>query len=360
MRGVEMLLRVVSGLALCLAVGCGDGVPEEWSPRMANPEIPKVKVGKEMSIPEMAADDAVVVVNGAILTKREVDARLQRYRFMLSRARGMQAKERDARYKKYGQDLVGSFINEQLFAWAGRTCGVLQEADVRAAVASNLTYNAKALRCKPEELGKVIPGGLVSFCRAIEDMAWVKAYIAREVKIETVIDDEVVSNVLSQINAENAAILASNRLVRAKIEGIRADIVAGKIDFETAAARFSDDLSADDNKAYWGEFRLSDISDPKLKAALDELSDGGLSEVLEDDEGYMIVRQVERKGGSVKLERILLEREAEIVLQDRANLKRDMQNVKTQECISKRGQELYEKAVIVFPHGTNFWTSAKR
>lgn len=327
---------------------------------MENPPVRNVSTGKEMSIPEMAPDDIVVAVNGVALTKAEVDIRLKRYRKMLNNLRGMQPKERDSRYRIYGKTLISSFINEQLFAWEGRKNGVLNEQQLRDIVSSNLIANAKTFRCKVDELDRVMPGGLIPLCNGIEDIAWVKAYIAKEVKIEKVADDGVVSNVLAQIATENRQIDASNRVIRAQLGGIRRQIESGAISFGDAAEKYSAEyIEGNEEKGHWGQFRRKDVQDEALRDAIFALGENEMSGILEDDEGYMLVKALQVEPESTSFARILLLKEQPVVLQDVRRLKGDIQNQFTTEAIAKRVEELYQHATVVFPHGTNFWGKAK-
>jgi len=349
----------VCGLVAAVA-GCGDVTPKEWHPRMENPPVRDVRMGDEKSIPDMEPDDVVVAVNGVTLTKAEVDIRLKRYKKMLSNMRGMQPKERDSKYRIYGKTLVSSFVNEQLFAWEGRKLGVLSEQMLRDIVSSNLLVNAKTFRCKVDDLDKVIPGGLVPLCNGIEDIAWVKAYIAKEVKIEKIVDDGIVSNVLAQIAVENRQIEASNRVIRVQLEGIRSQIESGAISFGDAAEKYSAEYIEDDSeKGHWGQFRRVDVQDEALRDAIFALGENEVSGVLEDDEGYMLVKAVQVTPESTSFARILILKEQPVVLQDVRRLKSDIQNQFTTEALAKRAGELYQRAAVVFPHGTNFWSKAK-
>ena len=83
-----MKKMAILAAALLALGGCTDdkSLPAKaWAPTMKNPPVREVKGGKPMTVPEMKPDDVVVAVNGVALTKREVDVRLNRYRWFLSR-----------------------------------------------------------------------------------------------------------------------------------------------------------------------------------------------------------------------------------------------------------------------------------
>ena len=345
-----------------LLAGCGkeNAASREWAPRMANPTLCSVPTGKDLFVDEMSPDDVIVAINGVPLTKRELDIRLQRYKFMLSRNPNMNGKERAARYEMYGKNLIDSFVNEQLFAWEGRKVQILTEEDLRRIVSSNVVLNAKILRLKPDQIDQAVPGGVAALCQSIEDVAWAKAYADKNVVPDAVVDDSVVSNVLAEISRENAQITASNRLVRVKAENVRTEILKGKISFEVAAERYSFDfVGGEEFPGYWGTFRPEDIEDKVLRQKLFSLGVGELSDVIDDEDGYMIVRPVKEEGPARVFARILFSHEPLVVLQNPKLLKRDLQNQMFTRGLRKLTAELFEKAQIVYPHGTNFWRSAK-
>lgn len=357
---VDRFAIICCGVLLLAGCSQESGRTKEWVPTMQNPKVRTVKVGAEMPVPEMADDDVVVAVNGITLTKRELDIRLKRYRFMLSRNPNMNGKERVARYEMYGKTLIDSFVNEQVFAWEGRESKVLTEDEIRQIVSSNVVLNAKIFRMKPEQINQVVPGGLVSLCQSIEDVAWAKAYADKHVIPDAVVDDSVVSNVLNEISKENAQIMASNGLIRAKAEGVRTKILQGKITFESAAEQYSCDfVNNEEFPGYWGTFRPSDIEDKALRQKLFSLDLGELSDVIDDDDGYMIVRSIKDEGEARIFVRILFTHEPLVVLQNPKLLKRDLQSQMFTRGLRKLTAELYEKAQIVYPHGTNFWQVAK-
>lgn len=357
---VRLLSLVCLGTLLLAGCGKENALPREWAPRMSNPPLRSVREAENRFVDEMSPDDVVVAVNGVPLTKRELDIRLHRYSFMLSRNPNMSGKERAARYEMYGKTLIDSFVNEQVFAWEGRKAQVLTETQLRQIVASNVVLNAKAFRVKPDQIDHAVPGGLSSLCHSIEDVAWAKAYADKHVVPDAEIDDSVVSNVLAEVSMENARITASNRLVRAKAERIRSEIQQGKITFESAAERYSFDfVGGEEFPGHWGTFRPGDIEDRSLRQKLFSLELGELSDVIDDDEGYMIVRAVKDKGDARTFTRILFAHEPLVVLQDPKFLKRDLKNQMFSRGLRKLTAELCEKAQIVYPHGTNFWRSAR-
>jgi len=92
---------------------------------------------------------------------------------------------------------------------------------------------------------------------------------------------------------------------------------------------------------------------------------GQVSGVLEDDEGYFIVKALsdptkgEEGKTSIKLARIWLAKTPLVVLADAASLKKDMQQQVNDRELNKHIAELRKKVTIVYPHGTNFWNESK-
>ena len=349
-----------------LLAGCGkeNAASREWAPTLKNPAVKAVKVGAEKSVPEMADDDVVVAVNGIALTKKDVDERLEAFRWALSKYRMMRAQERDTRYKAYGRSLIGTFISTQLLLWDAREKCHLDEATIRTFVQSNLVLTAKSYRMKPEQLTSELPGGLLAINRAAEEKIWLDTYATNCLTPQVVLDQDV-TNVLDEIKHENAAIAATNALRKVALAKIRASIQPDGGNFEDVQKKLDDDPNGDDNVSVGNEeIKPDGVQDKVVREALQKLEVGQVSDVLEDSECYFFVKMTDRRNSKegeeiCSLGKISISKEQPIVLANERGLKQDFEGQMLRKAMSERIEELKAKAQIVYPHGTNFWRSAK-
>lgn len=331
---------------------------------MENPEIRTVKVGEEKSVPEMEDGDVVVAVNGIALTKKDVDERLAAFRWNLGRRRMMRAQERDALYKAYGRSLIGNFVSTQLLMWDARERRLLDEATVRTFVESNLVLTAKFYRMKPEQLASELPGGLAAVNRAAEEKVWIDAYVTNCITAQSVLDQDV-TNVLAEISRENADIAATNAVRKAALAKIRASVRPDGGNFEEVQKKLDDDPDGDENVSVGSEeIKPAGIQDDAVREAFEKLEVGQVSGVLEDDECYFFVKMADRSNNAKKeevcsVEKIAVSKAQPVVLADERGLKRDFERQMLDKAIADRVEELRAKAQVVYPHGTNFWRSAK-
>ena len=323
-------------------------------------------IGKEMPVSEMAPDDVVVAVNGVALTKRGVDDRLRNVTWQLNRMKGGNPKQKAAYYNQFGMTLVDQFVRSQLLAQEGRRLKCLTREKLVAGVDKDVAKAMKRFRIKPGELDRTFAGGEFLLRSQAEDAQWANAYVKQHVK-QVVIPLSSVSNALHEIDQENAAIAASNAVVRARMERVLAEIRKPGANFGAIADKWNEDELADrDGTGFWGEFQLDEFPDEGFRRKLQAMQIGQISGILEDGEGYMVVKLLDRtddpKDPVYKLARVFMERTDEVVLADSDPrvLQKDFEAQAMAREIDKRVEELRGAATIVSPHGTNFWNSTKK
>lgn len=354
---------VLGGLLLA---GCGEQAPKRWEPTMENPPMRTFSVGKEMPVSEMVPDDVVVAVNGVALTKRGVDDRLRNVVWQLNRMKGGDSRQRAAYYNQFGMTLVEQFIRSQLLAQEGRRLKCLTREKLVAAVDKDVAKAMKKFRVKPEELDGTFAGGEFLLRSQAEDAQWAKAYVRQHVK-RVVIPLSSISNMLHEVARENAVIAASNAMVRARLEKVLAEAKAPGADFGAISDKWNEDEMMEKNgTGLWGEFTLDEFTDEEFRHALEAMQIGQISGIVEDGEGYMFVKILDRtddpKEPVYKLARVFMAKEDETVLADSdpKALKKSFEDQATAEETNARVEELRGAATIVYPHGTNFWNSAKK
>lgn len=363
-------LRCVQLLALAGLAGCGEKKPDApafWRPTLENPPIREIAAGREMGVPQMKPDDVIVAVNGICLTRRELDTELMAYRWHLNTDRRIRAPQKEQMYRSFGRRFIPQFVEMQALLWEARATCRLELTNVLAVVETNVIRNARHYGLSAKQYDKLVPGGNDAVRRVAEQLLWRQTYLARHFKPKTVVTDNDVTNVLRGVEAENAGIAASNAAVRARLEAIRARIVKGGEDFGKLADEFGEDVTqAEDGTGTWGEISRSDVTGDVTAEKMFALKKGEVSEILEDEDGYFIVKALEGpktdedgKTRTVKLARIWLEREQPVVLADVDSMKTDLQRQANAQEIAALTKELCKRVTVVYPHGTNFWNEVK-
>lgn len=372
---MKRLMPLMVLTAVVAAGGCGRsdgpaGESAEWKPTLENPPARTFKSGKPLSVPEMAADDVIVAVNGAALTRRELDMRLSRYRWFLNRNRGMEGQQKQAAYRSYGKGLVGNFIRSAVVVQAARRAKVADEATVRREVEKSVELTLKQNNLTREKYDREVPGGLKAMAESLEDAFWTHAYLTNNIVIDPQITAELVSNIVRKIDAENAVINASNAVVRARLEAARKRITVGKEDFGKVADEVSeDDQLVRDGTGYYGTFDEGTVLDEEVRKKLFALDVGQVSDVIEEDDGFSVYKATDYvsavyKDGQktsdarITLARIWMAKEDVIVPAFSNDPVEDMRRQNFNEQAAKLVDELRAKATIVYPHGTNFWPTA--
>ena len=359
-------IMAVALLALC---GCDNEklTGGAWAPTMVNPPIKSVKMGKPMTVPQMKPDDVVVAVNGVTLTKREIDLKLNRYNWFLARRRGMEDQQKAAMYRHYGRMLINEFINTEVIVWAARAAGSVDEATLRREVENSVEKTLKQNNLKRDYYETHVPGGIAATAKSLEEAYWVHVYLTNNIVVDPNIDATLYTNIVKQIDAENAVIAASNRVLRAKIEKALKRVTEGQEDFGKVADEVSEDILLErDGTGFYGEFNEETIQDEKQRKVLFALSVGEVSGILDESDGWSIYKVLAHNpakfDGKEKVEearitlaRIFVAKEDLIEPLFSADPVADLRNSDFKKKTDTLVGELRQKAQIVYPHGTNFW-----
>lgn len=105
------------------------------------------------------------------------------------------------------------------------------------------------------------------------------------------------------IRPEYSAVSKGN--ARAKLESIRKDIIAGKIDFADAAKKYSDDFASSKLGGSLGEFARGSMV-PEFEGAAYSLREGEISGLVETDYGFHIIQLQKRVGELLTARHILI------------------------------------------------------
>jgi peptidyl-prolyl cis-trans isomerase SurA len=98
---------------------------------------------------------------------------------------------------------------------------------------------------------------------------------------------------------------SNKQLARKRLESILSDIKSGKISFEDAAKKYSQDAASAKQFGMLGEFGRGDMV-PEFEEVVFNLTPGQLSPVFESPYGYHVVKLLSRSGDRVKAAHILI------------------------------------------------------
>lgn len=346
-------------------------VGQKWQPTMSNPAVKSYPICEPKTLDEMEDDDVIVAVNGVALTKADFGLAMKRYWWNLQLDKVGSMKNKEQSYRVYGRSFIDSFVGTQLFVWEAREQRLLTERMLLEDIDRGVANIARRYRCSPKVLYSQIPGGANELRRSLEDTIWASAYVASNVTATVTVSDAMVSNIIAQIDAENAAIAETNAVRLATVREMHRRVTEGGEDFGTIVDNFGGDEDIEKGKnGYWDNYSTAmDVPDLIVRKVF-PLPKGGVSEVLEDDEGFYFIKVLERTEKRVgtndtaevvvdyDLGRYFQPREESVQLAFKGDPKAEFQKQFQNEANAKRLEELKQAAEIVYPYGTNFWSKA--
>ena len=102
-----------------------------------------------------------------------------------------------------------------------------------------------------------------------------------------------VSNVMEYVEQQNVLATETNGLRRAEFSRIREEILSGKRSFSSITndlMHIPQDSIVVEDDGTWGEFAETDMEDAKIAAAVFALPVGGLTDIMEDDDGFTVAK----------------------------------------------------------------------
>jgi parvulin-like peptidyl-prolyl isomerase len=278
--GMSVRTRILAGLVSAATVAC-------WtSPALAQTATPPAKV--------------VATVNGSPITLAEVE-------LVLKKAGPKATAPTEAQRKEMQQEALGMLIDDQLMRDFLRKKGPpidLEEVNKQVAeLVEGLKKDKKTLADYLKEQNQTEAQLRTDITGWLQWNAFVKQQVS-DADLKRYYDeskdffDRVVvraSHIVLRVTPEAPA--AERDAAKAKLAAWRKDIVEGKIDFAQAAKQNSQCTSAP-NGGDIGFFpRKLAVEEPFAKAAF-ALKVGDLSEIVQTDFGYHLIKVTDRKPGT--------------------------------------------------------------
>ena len=328
--------------------------------------VEKVESGEKKLIEEMAPEDIIVVVNGYPLTKRYYNAVwVTTFKNMMAK-RGANQYEVMKRIEEMQPKYVNQFVMRRLLIDDARRQKVISDEDLRRLVGEKIQIVANATKKKPKEVvarfGSTSPVVFYDIAERILVDTLIHAKIPPTIKV----DDEFVAETQAQVAADNEATQKTNELIRVKLMDWKKEIDSGKTSFENiVSVRTNDHLHVIDRGGEWGTYEKSAIKERALANAAFSLPLGGVSEPIEEEEGYSLLKvlaitpaETNAKGRTIqhesrKLARIYVEKEPLLIRQSDDEMFKDLKQQMQLQAIYKYADNLRTNGLntVVYPHG---------
>ena len=334
--------------------------------------VSQFEIGKELSIDQMQPSDVIVAVNGYPLTKAVFDE------VSIIFIRGLKDHGVDNQLvvNRKLEDFQKSYINK----FVGQRILVDNAFELKLVTTNQvIDHVQEELRDLAKSRNKTVDQILRAYSPfekyLIYDIAlsFVMSRVIDE-KIPTLaeVDDNFVQKVQDEVSRMNKAAAETNELIRARLKSWRGQILGKTIDFASVVKAYSMDFSEDnckDGECVWGEFEESEMDDPRIAAAVFDLKKGELSDVLEDDDGFHVVKvldiipaETDSSGRIVQNERrrlshIYIEKNPLLIRQDDVAMMSDLKGQMQYQAVNKYIAAQITNGVnrVEYPHGKKFF-----
>ena len=372
-RQMRFLRKVFPLPAIALVVlvtGCSRS--DEDAPRFKGdfcelvPRQEKFESGEETVVDALKPDDVLVAVNGYPLSKKVFDELMVLKAKQLSSRKEANPAYINNQLADFKKNYVPMFVNQRLLMDRARELKLLSKEEIEQRVNEIVQKQAKARKKTVVQFMKSFPADFKYYLYDVEAQILMNKLVKTHIPPVGEITDEVVAAFQKSIDEDNLATTRTNEMKRAQMAEWKKDLLANKVKFGDLAKKYNEDEYADeDNPGLWGEFERGEFEDKRVQSAVFSLKVGEISDPVEDEDGYHLIKVVSvkaperndkgriiqdevRKVMHIYVKKLpLLIRDANDIL--KADLKRQMQV----QAINRYLDDLKTNGVtrIDFPHG---------
>lgn len=326
--------------------------------------------GVEVVVSMLKPDDVLVAVNGYPLTKKMFDDISVLKAREISNRKGSNSAYANNQLAEFQKNYVTLFINQRLLIDQAYALKVIPKDELERRVNEAVQKQAAARKISVQKLVDTFPGDFRYALYDISSMMLMNALISKHIPPVGEVSDELVAAFQEAIKSDIEAAAKTNEMTRAAMLGWKNDILTNKVSFTELAKNYDQDDWADSEKpGYWGEFERGEIEDKRVQSAVFSLKVGEISDPVEDDDGFHLIRvlsikppELNEKGRVVqdeirKVEHIYVKK-LPILIQDaddilKADLKRQMQL----QAVNAYLENLKTNGLnrIEFPHGQHLF-----
>ena len=366
-------IPLVAGAVACHC-GCTDrtrvdnsAIPENILEIEQRVEVAPSDATGKLDIDTLKPDDIIVAVNGYPLTKKAFDDIVRMKAISVMREKGMNQLVGQKIVEDFRVNYPRTFIGQRLMIDNAMDLGVITKESVRKHVKGKVEELCSKRGKQVGDILKGFPGDKKYFFYELGASFAEGELIEKKIPPKFIVNDDFVTNVQHQVELENAAMAKTNELLKARLADWRVQILEKKLDFEKVAAKYSvDSPNSDEADGFWGEFEEQGMDDPGVAAAVFALPKAGaISEVLEDDNGYHLVKVLsiipaERNdNGRIvvnerrRLSHIYFEKFPIIIRQTNKEMFKDLQMQMQMRAVNEYVANLQTNSTykVVYPHG---------
>lgn len=350
------VLFLVAGLALA---GC-EKEPKPESAPVAASFIPTVAVNtSQASVNDMVA----VRIDGKDLTRGEILAQGKSVLLLsMNKARKTKIKKREMRaLERYCKTAIAMEIAKMAVARYVHDRGleVPQEAIRRATRKFEAQYGARSRKLKRmhdvNDLKYMLGKNAFRADDMIMEMALYEVMTNDIVQsADIIITDEMVKERQEQIKRANVRAAATNDLVFAKATNVWHRITSGELEFEKAAAEFSEDEYIKDG-CEWGTFTRDQLEgEESVLALLPTIKTGDITPPVESDGGLAILRKDEDDNDKTySFSRVFFRLPCFFDEETPEEARAALEGLKCAEAIQAAIKDSAAKLKVEYPDGTN-------
>lgn len=318
---------------------------------------------------EMSPEDIIVQVNSNILRKSEMQRFYRMNMAYVNTLKGGNAiQEAQRRIKDDMLAYAPQFVEQMLLVDDAKRNKVLTPEEVAKRVEEKIEEGAKAKKMTKEAFLNQFEDAAWFARKTAETRIWINAHVATNIPPKYELTRSMVSNYVNFINAETAAVTATNAWKKAKLAEIRKGVIAGRMSFTNEAAR----LSAED----WnlGDLERTEIDfGAELRNQIFSVPGGIVLEPIEDDEGYRLIQVAKVIPGTKDAKGRLVDREKRRIYQIYLEKEDYPLQMSEHEATLELHHQFLTKAIaervewlktngentVVWPHGQNLWKKEK-
>lgn len=337
--------------ALSLLVGCG-------------------RDESNLTYEEMKPEDIIVQVNSNILRKSEMQRFYRMNQSYLQTLKG--GNEIQVANQRIRSDMLNyapQFVEQMLLVDDAKRNRVLTPSQVVERVEAKIEETAKAKKMTKEEFLNQFEDAAWFARKTAETRVWINAHVATNIPPKYELTRSMVSNYVNFINAETAAVSATNAWKKAKLDEIRKGVIAGKMSFTNEAARLSeDDWNLGDRERTEIDFGS------ELRNQIFSVPGGIVLEPVEEDEGYRLIQVAKVIPGTKDSKGRLVDREKRRIYQIYLTKEDYPVPMSEHEATLELLHQFQTKALaeriewlktngentVVWPHGQNLWKKERK
>ena len=263
-------------------------VPREALLLEACPPAVALTNGVTRPFADLASNAVLVAVNGRVLTKGTFETLMALYLKGILDQKKTSPLVADKMLEEHRRAYPRIFVGQRLLVDEAFRSGLVTTNEVLEAVSARIRAVAKQKKLPIARLLGGYAHGAHYFLYEQCVSYIIDKAIHEKIPPKTTVDEAFVEAVKKQVQVENAASRATNAVARAALEKACEQFRSGRQTWTAVAAEL--EACGLGEGGDWGTFTADDFDNATHAAKVFALKEGELSEILEDDNGYRVVR----------------------------------------------------------------------